>query len=334
MQPTQRYVAGSVEELLAGATGRTPMSTSDSKSGARFERVVIDGERYVVKHLHVDDDWIMRATGDLRCRPLTMWRSGLLDALPGCLDHAVVGAAAGLGRHGWGAALLLRDVSDVLVPEGHAAVTPEEHSRFLEHMAALHARFWGWTDDVGLTPAYHRYLEFSPDVMGVEEALGRPDEVPPLVVEGWRRFTALASSGARPVLDLAREPGPLVDALAGCPQTLVHGDWKMGNLGTGGDGRTVLLDWAVPGQGCPLGDLAWYLTINRMRLPESKEASIAAYRVALEAQGIGTTGWWDRALALALLGVLVWFGWEKVLEGPGDELSWWCDRAVEGLRLL
>lgn len=335
MQLTQRYVAGSLDELIAGATGRSAMTAADSKSGARFERVDIDGAAYVVKHLHVDDDWIMRATGDLGCRPLTMWRSGLLDQLPDCLDHAIVGAAAGFGRNGWGAALLMHDRSKVLVPEGDTVVPADQHARFLTHMAALHARFWGWTDTVGLEPAYHRYLEFSPAVVAVEGERGWPDGVPPLVLRGWERFGQVASGAVSPeVLVLLRDPAPLVDALAGCPQTLVHGDWKMGNLGTSYDGRTVLLDWAIPGQACPTTELAWYLALNRARLPQSKEDSIEAYRRSLETCGVDTSGWWQRAVSLALLGGLVWFGWEKALGGPGAELSWWCDRAAEGLRLL
>ena len=60
----------------------------------------------------------MRATGDLRCRPLVVWCSGLLDRLPASIDHAIVGVAEGLGRNGWGAAILMRDVSPWLVPEG------------------------------------------------------------------------------------------------------------------------------------------------------------------------------------------------------------------------
>ena len=79
---------------------------------------MIDGERFVLKHLHPDDDWTMRGFGDLGCRPVEVWTSGLLDAVPPTIDHAVVGAAAGLGRNGWGGALLLRDVSEHLVPEG------------------------------------------------------------------------------------------------------------------------------------------------------------------------------------------------------------------------
>lgn len=76
------------------------MHAADSKSGARFERVAIDRERYVVKYLSRDDDWIIRATGDPAYRPLLVWETGLVDLTPDCIDHAYVGAA----RDGAGAA--------------------------------------------------------------------------------------------------------------------------------------------------------------------------------------------------------------------------------------
>ncbi len=46
-----------------------------------------------------------------------------------------------------------------------------------------------------------------------------------------------------------------------------------------------------------------------------------------------TAGWWERQLALSLLGALVQFGWEKALGDP-TELGWWLDRAGEGCRWL
>jgi hypothetical protein len=328
-----RAVATSVEELLAGAGSRQPMQASDSKSGARFERVVIDGRPYVVKYLHVDDDWIMRSSGDLAGRPLLVWRSGLLDRLPDCIDHAVVGAAAGLGRNGWGAALLMHDVSAWLVPPGDAPVPLDQHLGFMDHMAALHAEFWGWTDTIGLLPPQHRYLEFNPRNIALELAREQPEVVPPLIVEGWRRFPAAAGPAGPAVMALVDDPTPLVQAMAAGPQTLLQGDWKMGNLGTRPDGRTVLLDWAMPGQGNPLAELAWYLALNTARLPQTKEDAIEAYRQALHRHLVTTDGWWQRAVDLALLGSLVNFGWEKAL-GGGPELDWWLDRGREGLRWL
>jgi len=329
-----RPVATSVEELLAGATGRAPFSTTDSKSGATFERVLIDGEPHVVKYLHVDDDWIMRASGDLRCRPLLVWRSGLLDALPASIDHAVVGAAEGLGRNGWGAALLMRDVSPWMVPPGDDTVPLEQHLRFMDDMAALAARFWGFTDTVGLTPLVSRWSRFCEGMLEVEKDRGWPDPVPPIVSRGWARFAETAPGDVFEVVDaLRRDAGPLITALVAGPLTLIHGDWKFGNLGTAADGRTILLDWAGPGA-APIGcELVWYLAINAARLPQTKEEAIDALHGALERHGVDTTAWWETQLSLCMLGAMVLFGWEKSL-GDAAEFGWWCDRAREGIACL
>lgn len=308
------------------------LKTADSKSGARFERLRIGGETFVVKHLHADDDWIQRCTGDLGCRPAMLWRAGVLDLLPECFDHALVGVATGLGRGGYGAALLMRDVSAWLVPEGDETIPLDQELRFLDHMAALHAAFWGWDDGFDLMPVTHRYLCFSR--VNVETELSRPDaeRVPHIAAEGWARFAEESSQGAE-ILDLCEAPWPLVDALDAMPQTFLHGDWKMGNLGSHPDGRTVLIDWAVSGRGTPSSELAWYLAINAARLPHSKEAAIDAYASSLRDRGIATEGWWDASVDLALLGGLVQFGWEKAL-GDRRELAWWEDRARAGLARL
>ena len=44
-------IAESLDELVAGATDRVEVRTSDAKSGARFERLVIDGVRHFLKSL-------------------------------------------------------------------------------------------------------------------------------------------------------------------------------------------------------------------------------------------------------------------------------------------
>jgi hypothetical protein len=334
-QLTPRTAATSVEELLVGATERRPLTAGDSKSGAALERVLIDGRPHVVKHLHPDHDWTMRGFGDLGCRPLRVWTSGLLDAVPACIDHAVVGAAGGLGRNGWGAALLMRDMTPHLVPEGDAIVPLAQHRQLIEHLAALSAAFWDV--DPGSLPELlsleSRYSAFGPGWIAVEEARGFPEAVPAIAKRGWGLFAERAPADVAALVDgLRRDVDPLVRALRHTPLTLLHGDWKLGNLGVS-DGRSVLLDWTYPGLGPVAHDLGWYLAINQAHLPESKEDTIEALRAALEAQGIATAPWWEAQLGLALLGTLVQFGWEKAL-GDDEELGWWCERARAGARWL
>jgi hypothetical protein len=326
-----------VAGLVAGATERSALDDAPGKSGARLERVVIGGQRYVLKHLDLAEDWTMRASGDLRGAPLTLWERGILARLPGCFNQPIVGVArepgAGAERSG-GCAVLMRDVARWLVPATDAPITLAQHLRFLGHMAALHASFWDCGAEFDVVPAMHRYLELSPWLARAEAAIGSGYLVPRLVARGWPLLADVAPAAAAVVTPLAEDPGPLVDALAATPQTFVHGNWKLDNLGTDDEGRTVLLDWEQPGRGAPLSDLAWYLAINCRRLPQAKEAAIGAYREALERCGIATEPWWDRQLALCLLGALVMFGWEKALGGYDEELAWWEARAVEAAPLL
>jgi hypothetical protein len=80
-----------VADLLAGVVERTPLDHSDSKSGAPMERVRIGDEWFVTKVLDLDIDWTMRAVGDLGCKTLQLWRSGLLDALPDSINQPIIG---------------------------------------------------------------------------------------------------------------------------------------------------------------------------------------------------------------------------------------------------
>jgi hypothetical protein len=330
-----RPVVRSIEELLAGATSRAPFGTSDSKSGSAFERVVIGGERHVVKHIHVDDDWTMRFNGDVGCHPAQVWRAGLMDVLPERIDHGVVAVATGLGRNGWGAALLMRDMSDELVPPGDEVLPDEVHDTFIADMAALSARLWSWTDTVGLVPLENRWSWFNHASLACESELGWPVPVPKVAWDGWARFVERAPRDLAASIDALRhDPGALVERVRETPLAFVHGDWKLGNVGMGRDGRTVLIDWTYPGESPCCFELAWYLAINRVRMPISKEATIDRFRGALEASGVATEGWFDRQLALSLLAGLVVFGWEKALDEGNDELDWWCERAAEGAALL
>ncbi len=126
---------------------------------------------------------------------------------------------------------------------------------------------------------------------------------------------------------LARDPGPLVERAGAARRRrscTATGSWTTWAPTT----RAGPCCWTGSSRAAAraLSDLAWYLAINCRRLPQSKEAAIAVYRPALEAAGIDTEPWWDRQLALCLLGALVQFGWEKALGGYDEELAWWQTR--------
>jgi hypothetical protein len=336
---TAEMVHGSADEMIEKvAAGRPVRRTAlaknvDSLSGSPFESVSVGDEPMVLKRLGWSVDWIMRALGDgadgRSPWVVLMWENGLLGLLPPELDHTIVDAA-------WDpatgvASLLMRDVAGAFVPPGDWRIDLVQHRRFLDHMAAFHARFWGFTDTVGLAPPAARYQALTPAMAAREAAGGGTDAVPRLIPGGWAALAAAAPAAHHLGLALATDPAPLVDALLQTPVTLVHGDWKYGNLGSLPDDRTVLVDWAWPGRSAACVDLAWYLGVNCDRLPESKEDTIAAYRGALSAAlGVSTMDWFDRQLELALLGGFVQLGWSK----SGPELDWWVDRTVPVARTL
>jgi hypothetical protein len=331
-------LADSVKELLAAAERREPFVNPDGRSAAAFERVWIAGRAHIVKYVHLDDDFTMRVSGDIGCRPVRAWAAGLLDAAPGLVDHAVVGAAFGHGRNGWGSALLMRDVSDELVAVDDQPFSPDEHDHLVDHLAGWCAATWGFRDDPPdgpvLLPYEARWAWFGQAALDGERALGWPERVPAIAAEGWERFAERAPRDVAAVIgELFRDSRPLAAALRSTPSCLLHGDPKASNMGIAADGRMVLIDWAYVGEGPACHELGWFVALNRAKLPVSKEATIEAFRLGLERHGVDTGGWWERQLGLCLLGALVLFGWEKAL-GDGDELAWWCDAARQGARLL
>jgi len=331
-EPVAYPVLDSVDDLLAGAVDREVLE-APGKSGAVLERVRIDGIPYVVKYLDQDRDWSLRAARVPGSPTVALWRRGILDALPEEIAQPVVAVAHDRARPQL-AALLMHDIGRWLVPAVDDPIAVDQNQRFLDHMAALHVAFLGTGLDIDVVAPTDRYLELSPRMAAEEATLGSDHLVPSLVAQGWPLLETVAPRAAAVVVPLVREPGPLLAAMATTPQTLVHGNWKLDNLGTDQAGRTILLDWETPGRGVGAADLAWYLAINCRRLPVSKEEAIDLYRAALERRGVDTGPWWDRQLSLALLGALVQFGWEKALGGYDDELAWWEERAVHAAALL
>ena len=320
--------AGPVGEFLARAVSRESVRPDDARAGASYERVTIDGDAYFVKRLSPASDWIMRVTGDHVHRPYLVWRAGIMDQAPACIDHTVVAMnVAGEGDHAL-LTMVMRDVGGCLVPPGDTVVPPAQHASFVAHMAALSAAFWGWDDDIGLTTMAQRVRFFAPDNIAAElDAAEVPGPIA-AAAAGWAALPGRSPLLARLARLVHDQPGILTGPLARTPRTFLHGDWKMGNLGAYPDGRTILLDWAYPGSGPACWDLCWYLALNRARLPESKEAAISRFRTALEDNGIDTGRWWEQQLDLCVIGIMATFGWEKAL-GDADELAWWENRVAE-----
>jgi hypothetical protein len=304
--------------------------TPEGLSSATFERVVIDGQPYVVKRLSYDTDWVMRMVQDVGVpRVVRMHTSRLFDRLPACVDTTLVDVAFDPAT---GAAeLLMRDVGPAFLKDSEP-FSSSQHEIVIDAMAQLHAATQDLVDDLGLTTPAQRWCMFRPSWIQAEEGRRPLDGVQAAALANWRRLADVAPETHRVLVALLEDPVPLVDALATTPTALVHGDWKGGNLGIADDGTVVLVDWAFPGIDAPCADLGWYLAVNCDRLPESKECTIERYRDALERHGMRTAGWWDRQLPLALLGSAMQMAWSKC-DQP-EELAWWSAWVATGAALL
>ena len=121
----------------------------------------------------------------------------------------------------------------------------------------------------------------------------------------------------RQVLDLSGEPHPAFELAfkwldehvpPSCPPTLVHGDFRLGNVMVGPDGLRAVLDWELAHIGDPMEDLGW-LCVKAWRFGSphpvaglgSYEQLITAYE---EASGTvvdpDVVRWWE------VLGTLKW----------------------------
>jgi len=320
-----------VSELLAKASTREAVNPTDGKSSSNFERVVVDGRHYFLKQLSPATDWIMRVTGDHVHRPYVIWHDGLMDRAPSCIDHTVVAMEVEGDGDAAVCSTLMRDVGEHLIAEGDTVVPQSQHENLIDHLAQLCAAFWGFTDTIGgLTTMTERLRFFDSVNVAREMQVASPPGPIAAADAGWRALPDRSATLAALAQAVQRDPGLLTTPLAQTPVTFLHGDWKMGNLGSHPDGRTILIDWAYPGSGPACWDLWWYLALNAARLPESKEATITRFADALERHGVDTSEWFERQLDLCTVAIMVTFGWEKAL-GEESELRWWESRVVDAL---
>jgi hypothetical protein len=173
-------VTQTIAELIAGATSRTEVRTVDAKSGARFEKLRSTGT----------------PTSSRSCPPPTTGSCGSRATPPtgscsagrqACTRRVPTRSTTRSSGWPWRAAgrrldsaILMTDRTADLVPPGDEAVPLRHHEDFLDRKAAMHARFLGWSDDMGLCDPAHRFCFFAPEVIADE--LARQDVPGPIAV--------------------------------------------------------------------------------------------------------------------------------------------------------
>jgi hypothetical protein len=350
-------VANSLEELLApislsrlvgtNVDGVTlaPFSTVDGRSGGDIQSVTAhgpDGEshRFVLKRTSWDTDIIMRMTNDRTARAVVIWQRELLDRAPPEVSHGVLACC----RDGDGWAMLLEDFRGHMLPADEQRLSQNENTVVLDALAAMHTTFWEAdetsAEEYALCDFKVRYKGFFPGAFdsGVDQDL----PIVGFIREGWGVFPEVVDSEVADIVAaLHHDVTPLCQALSRYPRTVVHGDFHHGNLGIlpVSPPRLIVLDWSSVSLGPPAADLGEYQMIGVMRLPGSKDETIALYRHLLS-QRLGNRfdeTWWAPQLDLGLLGEFLRLGWDKsrtaayaptpeLRERERHEIAWWSDR--------
>lgn len=260
-------------------------------SGAHLERlrleIVLEGSAgpqraalsLIFKHMKPDESWLMRASGDVRCREVQIWRHGLLADAPLVLCMPVLAAAYDDATSE--GALLLADMTRWLgtLESCSAPVAAAQWKQYLDHLARLHAHYW---QDARLSDARfalasveQTLLMLAPATIQAQRAAGDTHPYLPVSQAGWEAFFTYGPTKAlgkiQRVLDA---PAALLADAAALPATLLHGDAWPPNMGMlpGERGmwsrragsRTILIDWALSTAGPASFDPFWLLFAWRM----------------------------------------------------------------------
>jgi len=314
-------------------------------SGNTLERVrgICDGRpvTFVLKHFSRERDWVMRLTNDRQVREVALYRTGVYADLPSDVWQPTIAAA----REGDSWAALMEEVSEWLTtPENLTEAILDSH---LQHLASIHAQFTGKASlmeaEIGLSSLRDFLTILSPRTVWQELAEGRSAPVLKMATDGWQAFATLATP---PVVGLVqrvqKDIEPLLGLLQGMTPTLLHGDYKLANLGFQPvlpEARTIALDWQDASYGPGLLDLAYWLAVNpAVFAGAKKDAAIARYREALAARGIRfSEAEWAHDVAICLLagGGLRLF-WQMALRAQSEnaavrevgqqDLDWWCEK--------
>jgi len=308
---------------------RVVLAGHEGKSGAGLERVrLADGRALVVKRFTPATDLTLALTGGEVGRELSLWTDGVLDRLPEGVGHCVVDAWLEDETGTTFTVIVMRDLGDTVLNWDHR-VSATTAAWMAGRVARLHHGFLGDPPD-GLVPVARVLDLFAPHRIAAHADAGI--ELLALALHGWEIFADVVPDDvAAPVLDLLADITPLADALSAGPVTLCHGDLATVNMAIEGD-DLVLIDWAIPTAAPGALDVARFLVGCSQTLDVSREDFIDAWA------GAAGDAHDERSLDLALLGGLVWLGWNKALdvaEHPDpamrareqQDLDWWVDRA-------
>lgn len=336
-------------DALASLLGRSVGSVrresftpaGDSSTDAAFEAIHLDGEpkpSFITKTVERDRDWVAIATRDDTDREVRVWEAGLLDRLPSPATHTVVAGA----RPGSGYTVLMRDVSDWLLPDlPGVPPTASQQDLAIEALASIHAAFW--MDETLLDPfnGLSSLSEFTghcaPGTLERIRVRMGASGMADWLEEGWDKLTTLTDARlAEDLRAVADDPTLVAETASAYPWTLAHTDPRPANVAIDEEHQLVyLLDWTRPAVAPPAIDLLYWVFAANTAFATPREELIDAYGAALERR-IGSRfsrTWWEPQLDLCFVAFVACFVPIIASVNP-DAVAGWTERCRPGLRAL
>ena len=314
-----------------GSIEKQPLKTPGF-SGASHERIILRLKNNEVISLILKR---IMPSGDV-----TIWRSGnipnrearLLDSeeLKGVWE-IITSPYVAFYLEEEQSALLMHDLSNFLFPDVREPITIDQEDLILEAFARMHARYWecNLQDESWLAKQEVFFNYLGPLSTLEEKALGHEHFILNAAEQGWNLVFQNLPGELKSFLTYP----PIEKIIAGLPKTLIHGDFKIGNLAILPSKKVAAFDWTVAAYASPAIEIGWYITVNASRLARSKESVLNRYRELVQierGQSISNEDWNQMvdAAVMAGAGMLLWnkaLNVQKGLPGAKEEWEWWAE---------
>jgi hypothetical protein len=294
-----------------------PFEEAKGASNSQFHLVTADEQRFVMKHTHTVSDWVSLGSIDTRYRSVRLWQYGVLDHLRPVMEHVIVAACC----DGDDYVLLMRDVSPGVVKLGQELTLKTVRS-LLNAFAAMHAMYW---EDEGLSNPELGLCNVNTFMTAFWPILSNQNRYDMTGIENeWAiLFDRVEPDVLATIQSLIANPKTLFDKLAEYPSTLVHGDFRPGNIAILPEtNQLVTLDWQLAGFAPAVIELHWFLNSYDTVTPFD---GIAYYRqqLALQLGKRFDASRWQSMLEIGYLAAVLRLGWALADGGIRHGFKFW-----------
>ena len=318
-------------------------------SGNLIERLTLkqNGQEIgtlILKQNETQTSWFAKSTHDDLGREVRFAQSELWEHLPDSIDSPILATVLWPDN---ASAILMRDEGAAIFSAAKCYETAENDAALLPFivnaLADMHAAFWNspMLEQVPwLTSPADSLLYLTLPHLTAAGTDGESIEYGGAAMRMWGRiWSMLNPATAQVIQQTIAHPQKLLAAIESLPQTLIHGDIWLANLGVR-DTKLLILDWALVAKGPALYDPMWLAQTWRAADPQETSEM---YRAALLQRGVtdaqNDTIWalmMDCAVVRSLFTSAEWLAREVVGASTDEDervalahIRYWMSRAAE-----